>query len=78
MRVNKTPCRFCGEVEGVRKHGSGKSTKIQRYYCTHCAKTFQAKYIYNIIQPDVSSSDVVNKTRYSSTNSVNSSTMMNN
>lgn len=54
MKIKVIPCRFCGSVEHVRKHGSGKSTKMQRYYCTDCVKTFQVKYIYNVSQPEVS------------------------
>lgn len=64
MKVKKVPCRFCGNVDNVRKHGSGKSTKMQRYYCTHCVKTFQVKYIYNISQPKSAEADAVKASHY--------------
>ncbi len=49
-------CRYCGKTNQVRKHGVASSTKIQRYYCGVCKKTFQAKYIYHAkgsIQPAI-------------------------
>lgn len=45
-RLIATACRYCGEENQVRKHGKAYSTKIQRYFCHGCKKTFQAKYIY--------------------------------
>lgn len=42
----KIKCRYCGQSEGVRMHGKGR-TGYKRYRCTFCNKTFQAKYIYN-------------------------------
>ncbi len=41
----KPGCPFCAEKARVRKHGFARS-HIQRYRCTGCEKTFQAKYIY--------------------------------
>lgn len=38
-------CPFCAEQTKIRKHGLARS-KIQRYRCTSCEKTFQARYIY--------------------------------
>lgn len=38
-------CKYCKKRSGVCKHGKGK-TKIQRYRCNFCNKTFQIKYIY--------------------------------
>ncbi|WP_428829273.1 transposase [Budvicia aquatica] len=40
----KPICLHCGN-DDVRKHGMARS-KIQRYICLHCHKTFQKRYIY--------------------------------
>ncbi|PHI28831.1 hypothetical protein [Budvicia aquatica] len=39
-------CHHCNQTRSVRKHGKGRSTGTQRYYCQSCKKTFQTKYIY--------------------------------
>ncbi|MDX7993095.1 hypothetical protein [Xenorhabdus littoralis] len=31
-------CRYCGQMEPVRKHGTGKAG-FPRYYCKNCQKT---------------------------------------
>lgn len=38
-------CPYCADNTHVRKHGVARS-KIQRYRCTGCNRTFQGKYIY--------------------------------
>ncbi|MDE1482074.1 IS1 family transposase [Xenorhabdus bovienii] len=44
-------CRYCGQTEPVRKHGTGKAG-FPRYYCKDCQKTFQLNYRYNGHKPD--------------------------
>ncbi|QTL39800.1 IS1 family transposase [Xenorhabdus budapestensis] len=45
-------CRYCGQTEPVRKHGTGKAG-FPRYYCKDCRKTFQLNYRYNGHKPDM-------------------------
>lgn len=40
-------CPFCNESMNVKKYGFARSG-IQRYRCSECAKSFQAKYIYQL------------------------------
>lgn len=47
MKINISGCPYCNERSGVRKHGRAR-TGLQRYYCSHCRRTFQVKYIYHI------------------------------
>lgn len=42
----KPVCHRCGG-ESVRKHGFARS-KLQRYFCYGCNKTFQNRYIYSV------------------------------
>ncbi len=75
MKMKNIPCRYCGNVEYVRKHGSGKSTKMQRYYCTYCVRTFQIKYIYDISKPETKDSKVAKSSHYAESCSNNPTTM---
>lgn len=45
-------CRYCHQIEPVRKHGSGK-TGFPWYYCQDCRRTFQLNYRYNAYKPGV-------------------------
>ncbi|MDE9497147.1 hypothetical protein KKJ22_04715 [Xenorhabdus bovienii] len=45
-------CRYCGQIEPVRKHGVGKAG-FPRYYCKDCRKTFQLNYCYYGHQSDM-------------------------
>lgn len=50
MFKNRPPvCPYCSEETHIRKHGKAPS-KIQRYRCLSCTKTFQSKYIYLVQQ----------------------------
>ncbi|WP_438358068.1 transposase [Budvicia aquatica] len=40
-------CPHCNKATVVRKHGTARS-RLQRYRCCDCRRTFQAKYIYFI------------------------------
>ncbi|PHI31513.1 hypothetical protein CRN84_20295 [Budvicia aquatica] len=46
MKMPKPICHHCNQTRRVRKHGKGRITGTQRYYCQLCKKTFQTKYIY--------------------------------
>ncbi|AOM40756.1 IS1-like element transposase [Xenorhabdus hominickii] len=45
-------CRYCGQTEPGRKHGTGKAG-FPRYYCKDCQKTFQLNSRYNGHKPDM-------------------------
>ncbi|SFO02645.1 Transposase [Xenorhabdus japonica] len=45
-------CRYCGQTESVRRHGTGKAD-FPRYYCKDCQKTFQLNYRYNSHKPGI-------------------------
>ncbi len=51
MFRKKVDCRYCNQNDLIRKHGTGR-TGYQRYYCGHCQRTFQIKYIYNAYYSD--------------------------
>ncbi|SQI40957.1 Transposase and inactivated derivatives [Leminorella richardii] len=61
MFNKRIDCRYCQQTEFVKKHGVARSG-YQRYYCSSCRRTFQAKYIYTINKKEeTQSSHEVNK-----------------
>ncbi len=52
MAIIEVPCRFYGETQPVRKHGTG-STGYQRFRCLDCKRTFQLDYAYEAWKPSV-------------------------
>lgn len=49
MAMVAVKCRFCGETEPVKKHGTGKGGH-PRYRCQACSRTFQLEYTYRTCQ----------------------------
>ncbi|WP_155271211.1 IS1 family transposase [Xenorhabdus bovienii] len=45
MATVEVKCRFCQQVEYVKKHGKGEAGH-QRYRCLSCKRTFQLDYAY--------------------------------
>jgi len=52
MATVEVKCRFCNQIDYVKKHGEG-SMKHQRYRCYQCNKTFQLDYIYRACRPGI-------------------------
>lgn len=52
MATIEVKCRFCNQVDYVKKHGKS-SMKHQRYRCHQCNKTFQLDYIYHACRPGI-------------------------
>lgn len=48
----KPCCHYCEDSDHVRKHGSSRS-RIQRYLCLTCNRTFQTRYIYQGNESDI-------------------------
>ena len=52
MATIQVTCRFCHQIEPVRKHGKGIAG-FQRYRCLDCKRTFQVDYSYEAYKPGV-------------------------
>ncbi|SQI36573.1 Transposase and inactivated derivatives [Leminorella richardii] len=57
MFNKKIPCRYCTRTHTVKKHGTARSG-YQRYWCNHCRRTFQMKYIYSAYRLYVEDAEV--------------------
>ncbi|MBK5071763.1 IS1 family transposase [Budviciaceae bacterium CWB-B4] len=61
IRLNPE-CPHCHRKEGIRKHGTSR-TRLQRYMCIDCGKTFQTRYYYRANYHNINSqiSELVRK-----------------
>ncbi len=52
MAAIEVKCRFCQQIEFVKKHGKGDAGH-QRYRCFSCKRTFQLEYAYRACQAGI-------------------------
>ena len=52
MATVKVPCAYCSKIEAVVKNGKAPS-KLQRFFCKLCKRSFQTDFIYLGNYPDI-------------------------